>query len=218
MSLQDDEKVQAFPLQWPAGRTRTGSRSRALFHVRKTRQGQGGGSWTERDEIPVGKARDHVLAELDRLGARDPVISSSVRVRLDGLMSAGARPDGGDPGVAVYFIHRKTRLCFACDRWDRVADNLWSIARTIEAIRGIERWGTGEMVAAALRGFRALPPPQKPWRMVFGYGSETTPLLADVEKRYREAAGSAHPDRGGDADRMSELNAARDDARAELGS
>lgn len=217
--MNDEPKAQSYPLAWPSGRTRTAVRTRAMFHVRKTRRGSDGlTNWIERDAIPVGRSRDAVLAELERLGARDPVISSNVRVRLDGLMSAGASPDGGDPGVAVYFVHRKARLCFACDRWDRVADNLWSIAKTIEAIRGIERWGTGEMVAAALRGFRALPPPQKPWRMVFGYGSETKPLLADVEKKYRDAAAGAHPDRGGNADTMAELNAARDDARAELGS
>lgn len=211
----ENDEVQAYPLQWPAGRTRTKERSRAAFHVRKTRHGETS-SWTEREDIPVGRARDAVLAELERLGAKGPVISSNVRVRLDGLMSAGARPDGKDPGVAVYFRHRNTRLAFACDRWDRVADNLWSIAKTIEAIRGIERWGTGEMVAAALRGFRALPPPVRPWRMVFGYGSETKPLLSDVEKRYKEQASTEHPDRGGDSGRMAEFNAARDDARAEL--
>lgn len=219
--MRDDEKAQSYPLQWPAGRTRTYSRARALFHVRKTRhlhKDSGGGTFEAREEIPVGRARDAVLAEIERLGGRDPVISSNVRVRLDGLMSGTARPEGGDPGVAVYFILRKQRMAFANDRWDRVADNLWAIAKSIEAIRGLERWGTGEMVAAALKGYRALPPPQRPWRMVLGYGSEVRPLLTEVERRYQEQAKLLHPDRGGDSSSMAELNAARDDARAELGS
>ncbi len=212
-----DDQAQAYPLQWPQGRTRAGVRERARFHVRRSHPSEGGSyNYTSRDEIPIGRARDAVIDELVRLGARDVVISSNIRLRLDGLMYAGAKPDGGDPGVAVYFRFRGGRLAFACDRWDRVADNLWSIAKTIEALRGIERWGTGEMVAAALKGFRALAPPVRPWRMVFGYGSETKPLLTDVEKRYRERASAEHPDRGGDPGRMAELNAARDDARSEL--
>lgn len=196
---------QAYPLQWPDGRTRSNTRERSRF-----------GRWNA--PIPLGRARDEVLEELRRLGAKDVVFSTNLRVRLDGLPYADAKPDNGDPGVAVYFLYRRERMCFPCDRWDRVADNLWSIAKSIEAIRGLERWGTGEMVAAALKGYRALPPPQKPWRMVFGYGAETKPLLSDVEKRYRAAAGDLHPDRGGDSSRMAELNAARDDARAELSS
>lgn len=201
-----EQNEQAYPLQWPDGRTRTSSRSRARF-------GRSGAP------IPVVRARLAVLEEIRRLGGRDVVISSNVRTRLDGLPYADAKPDGGDPAVAVYFLYQKQRVAFACDRWDRLADNLWSIAKSIEAIRGLERWGTGEMVAAALKGYRALPPPQKPWRMVFGYGAETRPLLADVEKRYRTNAATLHPDRpGGDASRMAELNAARDDARAELDS
>jgi hypothetical protein len=48
-------------------------------------------------------------------------------------------------------------MCFACDRWDSVADNVQAIRKTIEALRGIERWGTGDMVQRAFAGFVALP-------------------------------------------------------------
>src|SRR3712207_8918795 len=30
----------------------------------------------------------------------------------------------------------------ACDKWDRIADTIHAIAKTIEATRGIERWGS----------------------------------------------------------------------------
>lgn len=199
--------AQSYPLTWPLGKPRTKIRHRAPFHRRQA---------FARDAVPVGYARDMVLAEIARLGGSEPVISTNVRVRLDGLMRAEARVDGGDPGVAIYFLFRGKRMAFACDRWDRVGDNLWAVAKSIEAIRGLERWGAGDMVASAMAGFRALPPPQRPWRMVFGYGAEETPGFGEVQRRYEDAALDAHPDRGGSHEAMAELNAARDDARAEL--
>ena len=40
----------------------------------------------------------------------------------------------------------------ACDKWDSIRDNLHAVAKTIEALRGIDRWGTGEMVDAGTLG------------------------------------------------------------------
>jgi hypothetical protein len=49
-----------------------------------------------------------------------------------------------DVGVAVYFSYRNQQRCFACDRWNRIQDNMQAISKTIEALRGIERWATGD--------------------------------------------------------------------------
>jgi hypothetical protein len=62
-----------------------------------------------------------------------------------------------DPGVAVYFELNGRSQVFACDKWDRVEDNLQAIRKTIEAIRGIERWGSSEMLNRIYKGFQALP-------------------------------------------------------------
>lgn len=62
-----------------------------------------------------------------------------------------------DPGVAVYFKRKGKEMCFACDCWRHVQDNMYAVAMTIEALRGIARWGTGDMMEASLRGFTALP-------------------------------------------------------------
>ena len=71
-----------------------------------------------------------------------------IRLRLDGLPYSNQTPPA-DKGVAVYFTHKKQAMCFACDRWDRVQDNIYAIAMTIQALRGIERWGSGSMVEQA---------------------------------------------------------------------
>ena len=53
-----------------------------------------------------------------------------------------------------------------------------AIAKTIEALRGINRWGTGDMMEAAFKGFSALPAPDtnKPWREVLD-----TPQCVNIE-------------------------------------
>jgi hypothetical protein len=44
--------------------------------------------------------------------------------------------------------------------------NIYAIAKTIEALRGIERWGSGSMVEQAFTGFVTLPAPKSPWEVI----------------------------------------------------
>ncbi|OWK35489.1 DnaJ-class molecular chaperone with C-terminal Zn finger domain [Fimbriiglobus ruber] len=109
--------------------------------------------------------------------------------------------------MAVYFTHKGQQMCFCCDRWDSVADNVQAIRKTIEALRGIERWGTGDMVQQAFTGFVALPS-NSPWDVL---GLKAGANRSEVEVAYREKAKSCHPDRpGGSHEQMARLNAARD--------
>ena len=199
--------AEAYPLQWPARppRTERWRRERAKF------------------EVTFARARDNIVAEIGRLAGRYPdpnvVISTNIALRRDGLPLANQRqPD--DPGVAVYFTYKKRQMSFACDRWDKIEHNMQAIAKTIEALRGIARWGTGDMLEAAFTGFSALPPPtaqgtppRRTWREVFGTGVHTRAQLNEI---YRRLASAYHPDRGGDPAKMAELNQARDEALKEV--
>lgn len=131
-----------FPLDWPHWQERAPAYKRGRARFQQT----------------PGAATDGLLYQVKGLGGTGLIISSDVPVTKDGRPYANARqPD--DPGVAVYFDTKGGAMVFACDRWDRLHDNVWAIAKTIEAIRGIDRWGTGQMRATALKGFAALPPP-----------------------------------------------------------
>lgn len=192
---------QAYPLQWPAGRPRSQRREFARFRT------------------SIGKARDEVVREVQRLCGRwarpGLVISSNLPIRNDGLPYANASQPK-DSGVAVYFTYGKRQVCFACDRWLRIEDNLLAIAKSIEAMRGIARWGTGDMLEAAFTGFAALPEPAKAhWSEVLGVARSAG--VDAVQAAYRDLARQRHPDVGGSEDAMRELNAARDAALSELG-
>jgi len=129
------------------------------------------------------------------------------------LPYAGQRqPD--DKGVAVYFTYKDRQMCFACDVWDKVEDNIQAVRKTIEALRGIARWGTGDMMERAFTGFQALPSPEmvnkRQWWQVLGLSQDAASEA--IKKAYRRKAKVCHPDAGGDEARMAELNAAYSEA------
>ena len=190
--------VEAYPLQWPTGWPRTSSRRSAAFDTRFI------------------DARDGLLNEIRLMGGRQPIISSNVPLRLDGLPRANFTRHP-DPGVAVYFALKGEPRVFACDRWTHVEDNLQAVRKTIEALRGIERWGSSEMLNRVFQGFAALPdgPTEEPWWVVLGVTKSWG--LDAIEKVYRALALERHPDRGGSDEAMARLNWAIAEARKEKG-
>lgn len=188
----------AFPLEWPAGRQRTqpARRQRAQFQVN------------------FASARDHLMAELSRLGARYPILSTNIPLRRDGLPYAN-QPEPDDPGAAVYFEFKGTQMAFACDRWDRVKDNIRAVGKTIEALRGLERWGTGEMVSAAFVGFQALPESiGDHWSDVLGVPSDAP--KEQIRRAYVRRRSESHPDNGGDAQEFHRVTQAWEEAQYEI--
>lgn len=153
--------------------------------------------------------------EVRLLGGRSMVLSTNVPLKQDGKPYANY-PRIDDPAVAVYFAYKDKQMCFACDRWTKVEDNIQAVRKTIEALRGIARWGTGDMLQAAFTGFAALPPPivagmKREWWVVLGVPPNAAPAV--IAAAYRRLASKHHPDReGGDAAAMAELNQARDAA------
>lgn len=195
--------VNAYPLTWPPHRPRTEPHRRTWSNFKTS----------------FGRARDACLGQIRMLGGSEPIISSNLALRLDGL-PRGDQAQPRDSGVAVYFTYKKKSMCFACDRWAKVDDNMHAIALTIEALRGVSRWGTGDMMEAAFTGFTALPAPitgQKPWREVLGVAFDERDR-GRIHECYRIRRGEAHPDRhGGDHDAFLAVQAAYEQAARELG-
>jgi hypothetical protein len=215
--MKPNRSATAHPLQWPDGWQRTSARERTRGHQFK----EGGGIYNpDRRLVTFDSARRKLAAELDRLGARDAVLSTNIPLRIDGqprATEANYRMD--DPGVAIYFTLRGRQMVMACDRYDGPAANCRSLGLAIEAMRQLERHGGGAMMERAFAGFAALPPPvkpQRPWRQVFGINGNID--RDTLDRRYRALASLHHPDApGGSHEAMAELNAARDEAIREVG-
>jgi hypothetical protein len=155
---------------------------------------------------------DTLRAEVGRMiGASHLVISTDLPLKSDATPRMDRDPV--DPGVAVYFQRNGNPVVFACDQYDSVRENVLAIAKTIEALRGIERWGASDAMERAFKGFAALPEPERvtPWNEVLGFNALQVPALDSdlIEMRYKRLAQERHPDRGGDEKAMQELNRAR---------
>jgi hypothetical protein len=203
----------AFPLAWPPGTPRTPhAQRRAAAFGSGTTTGEG---WRSRRPLTTAEAVARLHEQMRLLGV-DAVISTNLPLRRDGIpRSDQAEP--ADPGVAVYFRFKGKAICMPCDTWLRVADNLAAIAKHIEAMRGMERWGVGSL-ERAFTGYLALPAaiaPPRPWRQVLGmHNGPATPDA--VEGAYKRLVKTVHPDAGGSSEQLAELNRARDEARREL--
>jgi hypothetical protein len=161
--------------------------------------------------------RDGILAELRRLGATKVILSTNIPLRLDGLPYANAS-EPRDSGAAVYFEYKGRPMCFACDKYSRVRENLRAIEKTIDAIRGIERWGSSDMMERAFRGFTALPETAgEPWRSVFGFTATEDVTSEGIDGAFRTLAMTEHPDHGGTSERFQRIMNARNDARRAIG-
>ena len=195
---------EAYPLEWPPGwpRTPEGDRQYGRF-------GTMTGPHRSRRDITIAEAVRRLRGEVDRMGGSSLVVSSDVPVRQDGLPYSNRRaPD--DPGVAVYFRREGEPVCMPCDRYTAVADNIAAVAKAIEALRGLERWGSGQMLRAAFMGFKALPVRASgvPWYETLGVGP--TAPRSEIDKAYRRLASIWHPDRPeGDQEKFQEISEAR---------
>lgn len=180
--------VEAYPLHWPAGWERSSRPARSKF------------------KTSFHKSTQSIVKQLSLMRATGIVISTNIPLRQDGLPFAKfSRPF--DQGVAVYFTYKKRQMVFACDSWTNVEDNMHAISLTIEAIRGIERWGASEMLERAFTGFTALEAPVKEeWWHVLGCHPATRKEI--IKEKYHQLAKEYHPDAGGSNEKMAKLNEA----------
>lgn len=174
----NDASITAYPLSWPAGWPRCHTPQHSKFQTSLT------------------DARNGVVRELQLLGATDVVVSSNAELLGNGMIAARQRRIE-DTGVAVYFTLKDEQKCIPCDKWVALQDNLRAIELTIGALRGLERWGAKEIVAAAFQGFQALPAGGTDgWWMVLEVSPSATEI--EIEAAYRRLAKLRHPDVGGD--------------------
>lgn len=191
--------IEAYPLQWPAGWPRTEYPEYSKFK-----------------NPTIASTRNMVLTELSRLGATDVVISSNLELNRAGLPSYRHRRIN-DTGVAVYFKMNGEERCIPSDKYITPEENLHAVGLTIAALRGLERWGTGQIMEAAFRGFKALPAnvivtPQmkRAWHEVLQVSPNADKDV--IQAAYKRLAFKAHPDHGGSVEEFQQLQDAYKEA------
>lgn len=175
-----------FPLQWLPQQPRTKIRKIARFGKHNPSE-----------------SGDHLINELIRLGAKHIVISSNLQMRQrgDGFY-ANQKVD--EAGVVVYFNLKGKSKAMACDRWTKVEHNIWALFCSIQAIRGLERWGGSEFLDGLFTGFKALPAPDVIIQSNIIYFSDCITEL-DIKKKFYKLSKELHPDLGGNLNQFIEM-------------
>src|SRR5260370_42087066 len=96
--------TEAYPLDWPPTRPRTPSakRRRGKFNKKEWQYREDGTrSWQASRDITVADGVGRLRAELDRIGAKPPAISSNIELRLAGWPRSDQRRKR-DPCVPRY--------------------------------------------------------------------------------------------------------------------
>ncbi len=187
--------IEAYPLHWPFDYPRSAQTKSSRF------------------KNTLAGARDFVIAEIKRLKAKDPIISTNIPLKQNGDMYADWQSRKiTDHGVAVYFTLNNSQVCLCCDTYKTIWENMYAIGRTIEGLRQIDRDGVSDFLNRAFTGFPAIPervPGKNCWD-ILGIGQ--TKDINTIEKRYRALAKEKHPDTGGSLEAFQELSEALDTA------
>lgn len=185
-----------YPLTWPDGLLRTERKAASQFRTSLS--------------VAINNVKKSLAAFGSDTGksVRDVAVTSNV----GGISFEGPK----DTGVAIWFTWDDAQRCIAVDRYPKVEDNLQAIHHILEARRTEMRHGGLHIVRQTFKGFVALPAPAgaKGWREVLGLAGPVAP--ADIDRAYRDKAGSAHPDKGGSTEAMAALNRARAEAKAAI--
>lgn len=202
------------PLCWPDNVARTAPhlRQRARF-----------------DAWSVASAIDLLLPEINRLngcfwGRRDErvIISTNLVLKNNGEPYS-TQPEPIDTGVAIYFPLRFTcggkdferSIVMTCDKWNRVAWNIYAIARDIEAQRARLRFGCTN-IEQSFRGYVAIPERTGGpswWELL---DVPATASAREIKEAYRRKANKEHPDKGGTHERWTRFQEAFEQAMAQF--
>ena len=150
--------------------------------------------------------------ELWHLDAENVVLQMAVTdrdIRNDGWIRAQAKPE--HPGVILSFESKHGPLSYPCDTFTEWKGNLRAIAKGLEDLRRLERYGitkTGQQYT----GWKQIPAttsaetPESVLARVSGLSLKD--VQADPKAAYRQAAKRTHPDSGGSDQAFSEVAAA----------
>lgn len=193
-----------YPDQWPRGRAKEGGLKQAAWkhYGKRLNFDQAVSRLAEQVTLVTKPGRNWRMTEL--------TLGTNFELRIDGR----PRRDRGypfDTAVTFFFELDGQPHVLACDRWNRIEDNIAAIAAHIEALRGQERWGVSDL-KQAFAGHVALPAPapsgSEPWWQVLGVRPDATD--SEIDQAWRDKMRTAHPDRPGGSEAAAQrLNNAR---------
>jgi hypothetical protein len=131
--------------------------------------------------------------ELRHMQAKNVIIELDLdekQIRLDGMPRADARI--GSPAVVISFQSKHGDLRYATGEFDRWQDNVRAIARSLNALRAVDRYGVSKR-GEQYRGWKALPPSSDPADNI-ATPEQARKFLDEHGGSFEQAAKRLHPD------------------------
>lgn len=203
-------RVASLPDAWPGGaRTAAADRERPKFKT----------IWTRALDL-----LDREVYYLDGSNVEIAVDVAPTMLRNDGQLRADARPRSA--AVVVSFDTPTGRLVFAADRYTYWQENVDAIARSLEKMRAVDRYGV--LQGKHYQGFKAIAATSTPTMSVqeaarfIGDLAPADPVAVMEDREYassaiRSAMRKAHPDVGGKPEAWHRLQLARSVLDAHFG-
>ncbi|MEN0050630.1 MAG: DnaJ domain-containing protein [Bacteroidota bacterium] len=163
-------------------------------------------------KLTLHNSLNELAKELGLFEASDIIITMNVPLTRGGMPFPLGNVMAHQPeqvGVSVFFTKLNQRAGLCNDKWDMVQHNVRALKKTIEAFRGIERWGSQEsllnIMANGLPDARpvdlALPSMHnKQWWEILELGqSRSEKAILSAFKRLSQIY---HPDKSGGSQEM----------------
>jgi len=205
-----DYRVIPLPSVWPGRSTPDWQRRRAPFK-----------------SVP-GRALRLLAREIGMLNGKNVRIAIDVhvdRIKLDGQLYANAR--ARTPAVIVIFDTKDGTLQFPCDTFTFWEANVDAIARALEALRMVDRYGVQQ--GRQYAGYKQLPSSTAPTMTAEAAATALAnrspfsmrEIPGDVGRArlaVRSARAKTHPDAGGSTEQWHQVETARAVLEAHFGS
>lgn len=164
------------PLQWKPHIEKTKNRKKSQFKSKS-----------------ASFASIELVKQLRLMGAKNCVITSNMILTKDKSRFMSMQPNIEDTGVSVFFELKGQSKVMQIDLYDKVEDNMWAIYKSVEALRGLNRWGGAQIMDGMFTGFNALPSPDQVTNNSIAYFSDCH-SKEQARERYLRLAKELHPD------------------------
>lgn len=151
----------------------------------------------------VFKSCKMLAQQLTRMKAKDCIITSNIPTNTNGFISA--KNIGLNPGCSVYFKLNGMQKVIQVDSYLGADENLYAVAKSVEAIRNLDRWGGAQVMDGVFSGFAALPSPETVTTVAMIYYFDGFNSKASARAQYLDWCKKLHPDNGGDATDFQEM-------------
>lgn len=153
----------------------------------------------------VSKSCKLIKSQIGLMKGTDCIITSNIPTKTTGFASVKLYGNSQDTGVSIFFKLNGVQKVIQVDKYDDSNSNLYALAKSVEAMRNLERWGGVQVMGGMFTGFAALPAPDQVTASTMTFYFEGFTTKAAARPQYLDLCKKLHPDNGGEIKDFQEM-------------